>query len=737
MNTALLPLLLAASTAIAVSAAPPAAAPVYWRLGVIDVSASMDGEPLAEVRRELTTQLKQTPVSIASPMTFVKFSSAAHPPQSFVDQDAALKFVAALASDSGGTSIGAALQAALKELKSRPDLAGVALLLYTDDQDSDRAAIKTAETELDKLFHERSERGLSQAVYLRSWSSGGGMSDLLAVLGKRPYIATAESATEGQIVPVRITPKVKIDESLPVGANSARVKFRMYLDAQVPSGYAAPVVKFELRDAKSPNSWVVTALEHPIAGEAELIYNEPATAFSRAVLRLAVVPQPPAPGKGQGRALPLLSTSLLEIPILFKFIREFEMTGKLVPTGKVRWDMRDANRIIYELKCDVGVRKRGNYEEGETFRIKLRDAGKWRLESGPHVASVTTKSVESFIVEASTVWSDADMSQGLPPQDATLELAAAALPAGVKLIKDVVRVAAGPLPPPLKTKTRVEVVVDSVSPALWYEFPDIAVFRVALRVSTTGSLPANSQFLVVSPGEVQQLRLNPSTIASGRQTIFMDVAARVKAGPATTTLQFVVTPPTVTTGRIACTERVQVDVVGPLPTQLRPVAARDGLNSVSLTAPIDATVAEGNFAAALSGPVTARFAKGLRWRLHAVSPAVSAGPAVGLPETAHCRLSLAPHETASYFRDQVDGFSLKVVPAAPAAAVRGGSFQCEVVRQAPFKRHLLIAAAALAVVLAPWMIYQLLGSLRLGRDDEATTFDLDPFEANDARSAGA
>ena len=108
-----------------------------------------------------------------------------------------------------------------------------------------------------------------------------------------------------------------------------------------------------------------------------------------------------------------------------------------------------------------------------------------------------------------------------------------------------------------------------------------------------------------------------------------------------------------------------------------------------------------------------------------------------MAETAACHLSLPRHEVASYFRDRVDGFPLKVELAAPAAAVQGVSFHCEVVRQAPFKRHLLIAAATLAAVLAPWIVYRLLKSLRLENANDATTLERDLVERNHVTPAGA
>ncbi|MCA9082093.1 MAG: VWA domain-containing protein, partial [Planctomycetaceae bacterium] len=132
------------------------------RLAVVDDSGSMEGQRAETVRAELLKVSRQLPPSLTHPFGIITFGSTAATVRWFTDLPSFERAVTGLDGNSGGTNIAAGLQEAAKALRSRTDSASLCILLYTDGEDGNTAGILQAESQLDAIFAQRQQVGLSQ-----------------------------------------------------------------------------------------------------------------------------------------------------------------------------------------------------------------------------------------------------------------------------------------------------------------------------------------------------------------------------------------------------------------------------------------------------------------------------------------------------------------------------------------------------------------------------------------------
>ena len=314
----------------------------HHRLLAIDVSSSMGNAPLKQVRAEIAQHLKVHPASPTDPISFLLFSDVQQPIQTFTNNALAKKFV----SDHRGTRIGAGLMAAIRELEAHKDVGFAVLMLYTDDQDSDRQTIAQAEKKLAALFGERHQKGLTQAVLLRRWSSGGGLSHLATALSKQPGVVVLESMA--QTVPITIVPKVTVAQVQRVEENALKVVFRVEAHCSSPKAKAAELV-VTCPEGAGENAWQVQVGE---TGEIKTTVplSETQAAQGQRDLKLQFQVQGPT----DKDVLVLLERAGQSLPLTFESRARYQIGARLHALTSVRWDVNNASRVIYSVTMDLG-----------------------------------------------------------------------------------------------------------------------------------------------------------------------------------------------------------------------------------------------------------------------------------------------------------------------------------------------------------------------------------------------
>ena len=260
--------------------------PNSLRLLVIDVSGSMAGQTIDKVKMELESSLRQQPPTASDPIEVITFSSVASDPVEFQDLATALKFVRELNSGGNGTRIASGLMGAADRLAKLNSVGNTAVLLYTDDLDGHRQEILNAEKALDKIFENRHELGLSQALILRNWSnvSQGTISAIEQAFANNPFVTVLNGQDPVPVAWMTAQPTITVssaqwDQDHP---EQLLCKLKLSLDAQGPLADECDFPDYEFscdQDLLDPKSIFVSAndvmVEHSVLVSAALRVRSP------------------------------------------------------------------------------------------------------------------------------------------------------------------------------------------------------------------------------------------------------------------------------------------------------------------------------------------------------------------------------------------------------------------------------------------------------------------------------
>lgn len=689
-----------------------AAEPRFFRLFVVDASGSMHPERIVQVEKELTELLTATPATLADPVGMFCFSDAPSPLTMFTANDQALAFVASISEQpSGGTQIGAALMQAADVLHQRRSVAGATLLLLTDGLDGGPEATKQAEQRLAALFRERKQKGLHQAVVLRTWSARDQGSSLITALKPDATVTVSDGSGPLPVHGRTVFPTatvVKVDYG-PRG-DTALVTLRSEIQSSgLAPGLMGPTCQFVCQNVKSPTPWTVSSSAPPVVKTVEAPVSDAEFQAGALTLNIAVSPQAsPAGAAGKTTSVATLGRTSFTVPVKLPPLQAtYEFAAKAAVTAPGQW--ADAARRIaeYEVSLVAAVR---NIDRGLPVRhplaLDVQLEGGDQLVSGPKSLTLQSGTPLTCKYRVQVAHSAAELQPGAGARTIRFKLRPKSRPPGATYAQSQLVAATKPLSVP-PAETQIEVKLESTTPALWHCLPDIAVVRCRLQIKVDGPLPDGSVLMLAGDGNVAQLRLNKHTLDAGEQWMDCLLAVRVQPSPAITTTTLAITPPAVKDGiKVIATPSIDVKVAGPAAAALLRTFSDRPLQALLYG---EASTIDVETAFEVRGPVTRTFAESIRASV--TGPPVRSGGPYPLFRPAAFSLA-APSSSGSYFFDDTKRVDLTLEAAVPSPALIESPLAVRLHRPAPFKRHLFLALATLAIVGVPVLLARLAGALR-------------------------
>lgn len=662
---------------------------VHWRLIVVDTSASMESR-LGEVRNELLAELQRQPVSKQFPITFQTFAFTPHAAQYFDDQDRAIAYVKGLVKADGGTAIGPALSAASSAIRQRGDASSLVLMLFTDDEDTDRNSIASAEAELSKLLGERSDRGLPQTLVLRRWSGHGRLGQLATELQKNPRITVIDTTSLLKGFPLGVLPTLKILEQTLTADGNLRVRFRVDLAPSDPPQALDPtivVIHTANLTSSLPAAWEMTLGDRHKEFETVIPLSAAQQRAEQIAFRLLFSLKPVTP---EAEPKPFLLRNSLEQALSFTLRRQCEFSATLRPTGKARWDPNIPSRVIFE--CELQTELTGLGLAPPPAPIVLS----WDV--GPDAARVTGESTlemrslapRSALIELSIPVSDAELRAGRPSRRLGLEVNLVSAPSNYVFAIRKKTISSATLPDFPVATTRVDVKANSPAPAIWAERSGMALCSVDLDVSVSGLLPT-SAFVISGP--VSKLRISPPQIKSGSNRVNLLFLTPLDANKANNTIVFAIQPPAASGSiRPTCTEKVAIT----LPTPEKPQLSAEQ-REIQLVAWPNDKKSVAMIRLGVSGPVTATYASQIRAALATKGNGGTERHPLfaSIPFT----IELQNADRRSYFFNETLMSRILVQSADADSVLKPTHIDVKITQVAPFLVHLAIAFSIAAILL--------------------------------------
>jgi hypothetical protein len=280
-----------------------------------------------------------------------------------------------------------------------------------------------------------------------------------------------------------------------------------------------------------------------------------------------------------------------------------------------------------------------------------------------------------------------------------------------------------PSPPPERTTVAVKATTDGPVRARWTDIArGTGAFDVSFRVTVDGPLPPDARLAAQLPARVKAARFEPAVLRPGDQLVRASVEAELAADQVEL-FSLPLIPPAASGGyRMEAPPVFGFRVAAPPPAQLALAVAADQPGVIELTAPGGAGEVLVTFTPVLTGlddPAAAPADCQAR-----VSPSgrlawdgLDQPLPVGSPATARVRLPPAD----GFFYDAVFEAELDTTPSVPTAGVVGSRQVVRVRVEAPFKRIIFMAAAALAAGAAGYAVWTQLGRARDRRPSSRPT----------------
>lgn len=694
-----LPIRALAVAALACLPAPPALAtdpdpaPQLLTVIVLDTSGSMGDGKLEAARAEIKDRARRLPPSPHRPYALIPFHGSVHDARVFTGGAPELEGHLDRLAAGGGTAIAAGLRHALGELDRSPAAGHVAVLLYTDGEDADRAAVAEQEARLDARFRDRTERGLGQTVICRRWGSAN--ADLVALL-RRGGHAEVIDAGEARLLHATLAPRVAARGCRWAGERTLAIDLRAEVEVRGPAGSAAiPPLRLTCANAGAQGD---AAVDVAPGGPQPVDFAVRLPVTGREVpksVRLEFTVSAPQPAvRGADILVPTLADERVAVEVAVPPpVLRATLDAALAPSGHARWQDPLRRRAIVEaeLIADIGVAPDFAFPHpvplalnpdpavellSDVKEFPIGGAGRVRLPLKLAYDPATTP------------------SPGLTVGPAGREPAVRFEPAGRHAA-----VAAGA---PAPVVTTIAITPLSVGRPAWSDLLEgTATFEARIRVRVDGPLGDRTALAVTAPAGVRGLRITPAVIRGGDQTVTLAIAARLRPAPATTALDFTVaTPPP--RGAVRFRTRDAFRIVAPGPPPVRVALTRDGrpLTHAELLVEDGAPAALAATPAVI-GIADADAARGLSADLADI-PALALKSPGRLPFFRPARILLAPPEAPpgrSFFRDSCWRSDLKI-DASPARPYIAPS-SCRVILRspAPFKRIAFLALLGTFAVL--------------------------------------
>ncbi|MEM6469591.1 MAG: vWA domain-containing protein [Planctomycetota bacterium] len=668
-----------------------AGTPQYARVFVVDVSGSMSSR-MEAVRAELKAQLAAQPATASCPISIITFSVRASTPMRFADNAAAVRYIETLRYTEGGTSIASGLLAAVDELKYYQEVPTSVLGLITDDEDSAPDATKSAERELAKLFGHRQDRGLAQAVLLRRWSLGGGVGQLFANLEKQSGVAVVDSVSAAlNAIPIRCDAEIDVASSrLQHGSQLEVNLLARFSVTDLPSGFAVPVMRLECS-----NPLINGTLEGEIkaneAGSFSAIVSlsPEQMAQGQCDLQLTLVP---AQANGK-KLLPVLRSSRFTKTVKFDSRTRFDLRTAIDPSVDLKWDTAKPSRAIFGCRLTLEPTQTSGVVSIPKTMVSLKGFGGYQIVSPNRTAEITAGVATHLDIMLAKDLTPQELSKGEPASPPSVSVSIDASPKNVTFVANPVIARAKDLPLLPPSITKVDVRAKSVSKAVWHALPNVAWCRIDLDINVDGKL-LDSEFRIIGSSQIRDIKLTPSKLRTGKQSVRMDVAVLIAPEPATERLGFTIIPPADSSQlSINCTESLEVDVEGPPKARLVLTQACDLVRVAPWR-----FQAESEHTISIEGRLTDAFQSSLR--IEGVHPTKAIDSDLRLDEAIRVTSELPSAANDSYFFGWQDNYEMEFRPAVSTAAVSPVTVSIPIKRFGRFGLHLaLLAVCVIAIVL--------------------------------------
>lgn len=691
-----------------------------FRLAVVDKSRSMHGERMEVVQQELLKVARQLPPSTAFPIALICFDSSARDPRVFTDHAEFERAVMAIEAD-GGTKIAAGLDAAYRAITGSAAGRDVLVLLYTDGEDSNLAAVRQAEQKLSALFADRHEQGLEQSVFLKRW--GNANAELRTRL-QQSGVATVLDAAELPIVPITVAPKVElIAVQRDRATRAVEIVFQPAVETTGNLGdVALPDVCFTCTDPRAEGD---TAITFPLASlpPHQTLRLVPDDAEERALaLELPFsVSTTDFPSRADGQfILPILAESelALHVPLSTRRVRH-RIAAELSFPEAPKWADPLACRAAYPVLLTFTVDPvDADHTADISSRFAIAPIGDNRVLQGPPTLTLpgTGRYCVRLVMEV-PVAADAT-SQASPRSAVRFRITPINAPPTVAYDPPELTMEADDLPLPDPVTTTITPQLQSLSAATWVQVPNLASFRARVNFRVDGPVPAGTRLALIAPAGVSRIDLKPDTLRRGEQTVDMVVQAELRPSPADHRFRFKLAPPSTPHKAVVLKPAAPIDiqVQGPRPLYL--VNARDGAlqHELHLTVPDNCQAVRCDVVPALYGQVPKALAP-IHARLTASENGVVVTPELlNLGQANQVTVTLPTVADRPFFRDIDCIVTLRLAPEADSSAILPTRLRVHVTRFAPFKRLLfylsvpLCALIGLAAVIRTYQKFRDVGS---------------------------
>jgi hypothetical protein len=673
---------------------------------VLDVSGSMGGDRLNVAKSEILARAKLLVPSPSAPYIVIPFDSTVRDVKELRNGLAELETYLAGLAAGGSTHIAAGLKEAVARANVYRKAPFLAVTLYTDGQDPDGAALLAQEQQLDRLFHDRSEKGLGQMVILRRW--GADSQRLFGEIRKDPHTKLV-IADEARLVAVSLTPGLTVRSSRWIDANTLEVELQGHCPA--PTG--------ETAQTWSP---VRLVCAHPGVTSGEIVQIRPGAPPATFFVRVRGIP--PADPKVKldfdiKNLDPIVSVTSVIIPLFTaarlsvvvtppQRVRRFTLSPSLQMREPAAWG--DLSLWQGSAPIDLMIDARSDMPlvpGGDNEAVVSIDPGAGaQITSGERQWTINTNGTHRVPV---TLSFDARRRE---PLSVRVSLVKATNGLKVAIAPAEPRIAVPSLPPP--PVTAISITSITSGPAEWTRLAEcVARFEARLGLRVDGPMAPSTILGITAPATVRRLRFEPNVIRRGDQSIRIWLEAEVAPAPAQTNISFALSE---IRGKGAIRLQMPRDfklrVAGPASVPMALYCNGHTRSPVIVSVVDDAQPIVLDYLPVVLGIRSQRAAEGLTGRIASSEKLQLSGldhPALFHPG----RLLLSPSDSAfyrSFFYDSEVRSTITLASAPCVKSVKPAVQPLVLERQAPFKRWLFRAMIGLFIVtlvgLPAWVLYK-------------------------------
>lgn len=689
-------------------------APRFLRVAVIDDSGSMKGDRIATVRDELLRLAKQLPPSPKHPIALITFGSTASAPRTFTDRPTFEAELTKLVGDSGGTNIAGALEATADALGKSLKTQDVWILFYSDGEDSNTEGILHAEQRLDSLFSDRGQQGMTQTVFCKRW--GNANAQLLNEIRKHGH-AKVIDAGDLQVRPLTLTPHVKILSAEWNQDDPGQLNIEWAIDVKLQGktdDLLPPPLQVTCSRKDASGDRVVEVVPGSPAEQRTLFVKVSPEERQARELRLPFAfRQTQDLVKGDTHVLQQLSESLIETIVRLPPAKHvFQVHCELKPETAI-W----ADPLAKKIRLPVQIVARVTNADSAAIpmgTLRLTPGKATKIIQGVDSVAVSSQGELTADIEIEVALQD----ESVPPDQWLFraEIQVQAVSTALEgFFEPSTSLLTAEIAAPSAAVTPIQARVLRVSPPEWTNLAQSeGKFDVEVEFDVQGPIAPQTVLTLSTVGPLTSVKLNPSVLKTGKQTIVISMRATLPAAPKRQAFESQIIPPApdqVIAYQI--NDVIQFDVAGPSAPSLG-VATYGRVTKELRSFIVDnESRATFRFQPIVVGLSKQNTAGDLEVRL---APLIAGTPT---PDQRRYRtyrnavwqLPITKSVNSSFFRDTVITTAVEMTPDLPTAPIKAITVPVAVVIAAPLKRllwQLAISLSALTTIVVLLRLYVVL-----------------------------